>query len=112
MKTTLRKLRRTIRRLITETSIAPEEWDEFIERAHIGGANHFEWCKNFLIKNCGDLSISDDHIEMMMDLAIESDTRWNDATGSWERVPGTHAELEQLWNEIIDGALSGNPLQY
>ena len=111
MKTTLHKLRRTIRMVITETSIHPSEWDEFMERSLIGGPQHWEWCKNFLLNNCGDLPITDDHIEMMMD-EVFGDTHWNAETGSWERTPGSYEQLEQLWNEIIESVLSGNPLQY
>lgn len=111
MKTTIPNLRCTIRRVLIETSIHPDEWDEFMERSLIGGPQHFEWCKNFLLNNCGDLPITDDHVEMMMD-EVFGDTQWNSETESWERIPGTHAQLEQLWNEIIESALSGNPLQY
>ena len=107
MKTTVTNLRRTIRRVITETSIAPEEWDEFIERANIGGEIHFEWCKNFLNPD-GNLPIEDIDIDMMME-----ETHTDYYYGNTETArPEMYRRLENLYNEIIEGALSGNPVQY
>ena len=107
MKTTLRKLRHTIRRVIAETSIHPSEWDEFIERANIGGPYHFEWCKNFL-NNGGNLPLEDIDVEMMME---ETHTDYYFGNTETSR-PEMYRRLERLYNEIIEGVLSGNPVEY
>tara|TARA_Y100000992_G_scaffold282863_1_gene231728 strand:- start:191 stop:514 length:324 start_codon:yes stop_codon:yes gene_type:complete len=107
MRITIPKLRRTVRRVITETSIASEEWDEFIERACVGGEIHFEWCKNFLNPD-GNLPIEEIDIEMMMEEAHED---YYYGAGETQREE-VYRRLERLYNEIIEGALSGNPIQY
>ena len=107
MKTTVPNLRRTIRRVITETSISSSEWDEFIERANVGGEIQFEWCKNFLNPD-GNFPIEDIDIEMMMEETHSDYYYGNDETSR----PEMYRRLEKLYNEIIEGALSGNPVQY